>query len=282
MNLKTGWVAAVFPGIALIAYLGFRSLDHEQDYAHIDGRIFGTHYRVTYLKGPGVDAVHPAIEAELQRIDQMASTWKDDSELMRYQRSPDPDAFALSPDLAWLLRRSDQLKEETGGAFDIRYQPGQIDLSAIAKGFAVDCIVARLTEDLGITSCLVDIGGEIKVHGPGPKGEKWKLGVYLPGSGDRPQQPEFHLRDTSIATSGTTFKHDHLINPEHGKPAKTGLLCVSVIHPSSTTADALATALYVMGSEKGMAWARENRVHAIFFKTDGQVLENVREPSIAP
>ena len=82
------------------------------------------------------------------------------------------------------------------------------------------------------------------------------------------------LHDTSVATSGAYFKGEHIFDPATGKPVDHGdLLSASVVHPSNTTADALATALYVMGPERGLAWAEENGVRVIFLLKDGTRLE---------
>lgn len=259
--------------IGLLGWIVFRTLAGPADYAKFDGRIYGTHYRITYLKGPDVATVQAAVMDELDRIDQMASNWIDDSEIMRYQRSPDRENFPLSQELATLLDRAEQIKTQTGGAFDVAYKPGEIDLSAIAKGYAVDRITDLLTEDFAIASCMVDIGGEIKVRGPSPRGDHWAIGVYAATEEKDFRLPEVHLRDSSIATSGTSFHGKPLIDPASGRTAESALVSVSVIHPSNTTADALATALFVMGPEKGLSWAQKHGVQAKFVLADGRILQ---------
>ena len=246
-------------------------------YTSFDGEIFATHYRITYRGGPDVATVREAVEQELKRIDAMASTWRDDSELMRYNRSETPDRFALSPELAGLLDRAKQIEAQTGGAFSRRPDGGQIDLSGIAKGYAVDRVVELLDRAFGITNGLVDIGGEVRARGDGPKGRGWRVGLYVPkGMPDTAApKPKLQLRDTSIATSGAYFKGDHIIDPATGEPVVNELVSASVIHPSNTTADALATALYVMGPQRGLQWAEENAIHAIFLLKDGTRREHV-------
>lgn len=241
----------------------------------IEGEIFGTHYRITYQGDQTLYEVQRTVQKELERIDWIASSWKPESELMLYNRAEDKQAFELSPELEWLLLRSAKIKQWTGGAFDIYYDGKQADLSGIAKGYAVDRIDQLLAEQFGIESCLVDIGGEIKVRGPGPKAAHWKVGIYLPAPSNPKgiETPTLNLRDTSIATSGTTFKGHHLINPKTGEAPGDSVLSVSVIHPSNTTADALATALYIMGADQGLAWAREHKIHAIYLLEDGTLRE---------
>lgn len=122
---------------------------------------------------------------------------------------------------------------------------------------------------------MVDIGGEVKVRGPGPKGDAWSIGVYVPtGFGQKGLKlPKIRLRDSSIATSGNTFKAGHLIDPVSKKSARTGLLSVSVVHPSNATADAFATALFVMGPDQGLKWAEAHQVRALFVLSDGSIRE---------
>lgn len=255
---------------------GCKSRTGADPFHQVAGSIFGTHYRVTYQGKLLPEQVQAVIRRELERIDWIASTWKPESELMRYNRATDKQAFDLSPELAFLLRRSEEIRQWTGGAFDIGFAGGQLDLSGIAKGYAVDRISELLGEQFGITSSLVDIGGEIKVCGPGPKGDSWRVGIYAPSTGGQPapKTPALLLRDTSIATSGTTFRGHHLIDPASGEPANPPLLCVSVIHPSNTTADALATALFVMGPEKGIEWAEQHQVRVLYLMLDGTLREH--------
>lgn len=268
------WLAAL---MAVVWLAGCRPGAQQDPCTHLEGEIFGTQYRISYLGDAEAGDVWRRVRSELHRIDWIASTWKPDSELMRYNRATDKQAFELSPDLAFLLRRSEEIRQWTGGAFDIGFAGGQLDLSAIAKGYAVDRISELLAVDFGISSSLVEIGGEVRVHGPGPRGDHWRVGIYAPAGSGRPvpETPVLALRDTSVATSGTTFKGHHLIDPARGEPAMPPLLCVSVIHPSNTTADALATALFVMGPEKGLRWARQHGVRVLFLLQDGTLRQHI-------
>lgn len=240
-------------------------------YTHLTGEAFATPYHIAYFDGLDADAdtVQRAVDAELERIDAMASTWRDDSELMRYNRAEDPEQFELSPELAELIEQARQIEAQTHGAFSLRPDGGAIDLSGIAKGYAVDRVVDLLQNKFGVTDCLVEIGGEVKAIGDGPKGDGWHVGLYLPMTVSDIDVPVLHLRDTSVATSGAYFKGDHILDPATSQPVQNDLLSASVVHPSNTTADALATALFVMGSERGLAWAKANGVRVIFLLKDG-------------
>ncbi|MGB2265977.1 MAG: FAD:protein FMN transferase [Akkermansiaceae bacterium] len=247
-------------------------------YDSFRGSIFGTHYQVQYHGHPqvglDVDAIQEQVEKKLQRIDQIASTWRPGSEISRYNRAADKNTFPLSPELKELIMRSEEIKESTGGAFDIHFKGNGIDVSAIAKGYAVDRIADYLRDDLGIEHFLVDIGGEIRARGNNVKAEPWQIGIYIPPSHAQIKGLRVALKNTSMATSGQYFKESHIRNAATDHAADNDLLSCSVIHPSNATADALATALYVMGAEAGLAWANENKIKAIFIKNDGTIVRS--------
>lgn len=137
-----------------------------------------------------------------------------------------------------------------------------VDLSAIAKGFAVDEL-ARLLGDQGIQSYLVEIGGELRARGAKPGGKPWRVAIEQPLTDARTVQGIVVLRDSAIATSGDYRNfvendgktYSHTINPRSGRPIDHGLASVSVITASAMRADALATAIMVMGPQEGYALA---------------------------
>lgn len=251
---------------------------YETRYETLEGEIFATHYRVTYAASASLDfspqAIQAAIDEELERIDWMASSWKEASELSRYNRAEDKEAFTLSEDLAWLLARSREIQQLTDGAFNIEFEQGTLNLSAIAKGYAVDQIADYLGVALGIDSFLVNIGGDVKAQGVNPEGALWRVGIFIPPGNASNTPPRIDLKDSSISTSGAYFKVNHIIDPAAGDPIINALFSVSVITPSNTTADALATALYVMGLDQGMDWARRHQIEAIFVLNDGSILHS--------
>ena len=266
--------------VSLGVFLFLKSPGQQSTYQSFDGSIFGTRYQVQYRKHPQLsldaEAIKQQVENELQHIDQTASTWKPDSEISRYNRAVSKDAFQLSDELREIMTLSEQLKVSTGGAFDIHHQGEEIDVSAIAKGYAVDRIADYLHDDLDIQDFLVEIGGEVKARGNNAKAQPWIIAIYIPPSHAHIVGPRVTLKNTSIATSGLYFKENHIKNAETGHALGHDLLSCSVIHPSNATADALATALYVMGAEAGLAWANENEVKAIFIKNDGTVMESTK------
>ncbi|MEM9108960.1 MAG: FAD:protein FMN transferase [Planctomycetota bacterium] len=263
---------------ALLGFFAWYISQPDPDaYTRFQGEAFATPYRVMYRGGVGRNAVRDAVEAELARIDAMASTWREDSELMRYNRAGDPEGFELSVELAELIEHAKRIEAETGGAFSPRPGGKQLDLSGIAKGYAVDRVVELLQAEFDIVDCLIDIGGEVKALGNGPKGVGWHVGLYSPSQLVPDKLPVLILRDTSAATSGAYFKGDHILDPATGKPVVNDLVSASVVHPSNATADALATALYVMGSERGLAWAEDKGIHAVLLLKDGTRLEHELE-----
>ena len=153
-----------------------------------------------------------------------------------------------------------------------------VDLSAIAKGFAVD-EVARLLDDRGIASYLVEIGGELRARGAKPDGSPWKVAIEQPSSGERSVQAVIALRDRAIATSGDYrnfmeqdgIRYSHTINPRSGRPITHGLASVSVIADSTMRADALATAIMVLGPDDGyrLSLEQEFAVQLIVRSADG-------------
>lgn len=136
-----------------------------------------------------------------------------------------------------------------------------LDLASIAKGYGVDQVAALLGE-LEFTNYLVEIGGEIYAAGVRSDGKAWRIGINQPSSNAASDAvyAVAALRDKAMATSGDyrNFYHlagrtiSHIIDPKTGYPVQNGVVSASVIADSCTLADGLATALMVMGPEKGL------------------------------
>jgi len=146
-----------------------------------------------------------------------------------------------------------------------------VDLSTTAKGYGVD-VIAELIESNGFTNYLVEIGGEMRLRGFKHTGELWAIAIEKPLTNERSVQQVIIPKDNAVATSGDYriyFEADgqrfsHIIDPATGKPIVHKLVSVTVIHPSSMTADGLSTSLMVMGMEQGMAFAVKNDLAALF------------------
>ena len=156
MNDGHRWIACLVAAVMLCGLAWLVIWPTGGDFVHFTGRAFATTYKITYAHSPDVGAVQCAVQEELDRIDAVASTWRDDSELMRYNRAADPDTFKLSQELAGLIERAQQIEAQTGGAFSLRPDGRDLDLSAIAKGYAVDRVAelaARLGRGTHATAC---------------------------------------------------------------------------------------------------------------------------------
>ena len=156
-----------------------------------------------------------------------------------------------------------------------------VDLSTIAKGYGVD-LVAEFIEANGINNYLVEIGGEMRLKGFKHTGELWHVAIEKPLSTERSVHQLIIPKDNAVATSGDYriyFEADgqrfsHIIDPETGKPINHKLVSVTVIHPSSMTADGLSTAMMVMGEERALAFAEEHDLAVyIIAKTDHGFVE---------
>ncbi len=165
----------------------------------------------------------------------------------------------------------------------------EISMSAIAKGYGID-VVAEHLEYLGLTNYMVEIGGEIRVSGTKPDGQMWTIAIEEPTAGERAIHRVMQLANMSVATSGdyrifyeldgTTYSH--LIHPKTGYPIEQDLVSVTVLHPSAMTADGLATAIIVMGTEKAKAFAAEHNLPVYLISQTPDGLETYASDAFAP
>jgi FAD:protein FMN transferase len=150
--------------------------------------------------------------------------------------------------------------------------PGvHLDLSAIAKGFAADRMGAYLDEQ-GVSNYLIDIGGELRAGGHNDDDSAWRVAIERPEPGARAIQRVVNVSNRAIATSGdyrNFFETDgtrfsHTIDPRTGRPVDQPLASVTVVHERTMTADAMATALLVLGADEGYELAQESGIAAHF------------------
>jgi thiamine biosynthesis lipoprotein len=186
------------------------------------------------------------------------------------------------------------------------WQPGgvSVDLSGVAKGYGVDHVVALLRR-LGHVHALVEVGGELRGVGAKPSGEPWWVeleasadaGASADGGGILPSATggTMHclprtlvaLHGLAVATSGDYLRYvevdgerfSHTIDPRTGFPVPLRLASVTVLHPECMVADALATALTVLGEKEGPAWAGRNGLAARFVLRDGGGWQEVVTPA---
>jgi len=174
----------------------------------------------------------------------------------------------------------------------------QIDLSAVAKGYAVDQ-VGTVLESCGIKSYMVEIGGETKTKGTKKGGKPWVIGIQEPRISEKTALAPLicemvNLHDNAMATSGDYFnskefggkRYSHIIDPKTGRPTEAAfdeqdseesLGSVSVIAPTCAEADALATGLFVLGVEKGLALANEKNIPVLYLVRTSNAEEPFRK-----
>ncbi|MDP6190547.1 MAG: FAD:protein FMN transferase [Gammaproteobacteria bacterium] len=146
-----------------------------------------------------------------------------------------------------------------------------IDLSAIAKGYAVDR-VAQWLQARGIAHFMVEIGGEIRTRGTKLEGQPWRIAIESPGQQARSVFEVVRVEDRALATSGNYrnyyeengIRYAHTLDPKSLQPVRHKLASVTVMTDNAAEADALATALMVLGEDQGVAWAALHKVPAYF------------------
>jgi len=146
-----------------------------------------------------------------------------------------------------------------------------LDLSAIAKGYAVDK-VGLLLDSKGIAGYMIEIGGELRLKGLNIKKKPWRIAVEKPTADQRMIQKVLPLTDISLATSGDYrnffevegVRFSHTIDPRTGKPITHKLASITILSDTTMKADALATALMVLGAEQGYQLAEKENIAALF------------------
>lgn len=157
--------------------------------------------------------------------------------------------------------------------------PGQaIDLGGIAKGYAAD-EVKRILLDGGIKTALINLGGNIIAVGRNHENMPWKIGIQNPMAVRGTYVGVLSAENVSVVTSGSNERFfvkngvrcHHIINPKTGIPAQSGLLSATIVAENSTLADALSTAAFVLGMEKGLDLIKKYGAEAIFATDDFKV-----------
>ncbi len=155
-----------------------------------------------------------------------------------------------------------------------------VDLGGIAKGYAADALRASLLR-AGVDSGLVDLGGNILVFGSSPKGSRWHIGVQDPLKPRGRVMGVVELAEGAVVTSGIYERffekggkrYHHILDPATGRPARSGLLAVTVVSVEALDGDALSTALFVMGVDLGMELVKRlEDVEALFVTDEGRVI----------
>jgi thiamine biosynthesis lipoprotein len=310
---------------------------HRAETVTLTGLTMGTSFHLTVpAAAAGDTSLLPAIQDRLDALEDQMSTYRESSEISRFNQSREAGPFPVSAEFAEVVRRAAEVSELSGGALDItvaplvrlwaadraivpsdaevadalrhigyrkvevraeggagalvKSDPGtQIDVSAVAKGYAVD-EVTRLLDARGIGAYVVEIGGELRTRGTRPDGAPWKIGIEAPTPESRSVYTTVSMRDQAMATSGDyrNFftapdgrRYSHLIEPRTGRPVDHHLASVTVVAPDCTAADAWATALLVLGPDEGFAVAESQGLAVLFLVAEVHDGESDGEASFA-
>ena len=248
------------------------------------------------LWGPGSGDALRAVEAMIVETEQKWSAHREDTFISALNRCEPVD----EP----LVDRVLQMWERTGGAFDPRLSAlvqlwgfteetpsvptdAQIeearrqklwDLGGAVKGYA-GLQAADYLQTTGVTHGILNLGGNVQTYGDKPDGTPWSIAIQNPAGGD-PLGVVSVVGTMAVVTSGDYqryFEHDgiryhHVLDPETGKPARSGVTSVTVICRDGLTADCLSTALFVLGLERGSAlWRGSDDFEAVFVLESGKI-----------
>lgn len=156
-----------------------------------------------------------------------------------------------------------------------------LDLGAITKGYAADR-AAEIFKKHNIKSALVDLGGNIYAVGKKTDGSKWKIGIQAPFKKRGEYFKLYPAEDTSIVTSGAYERYfeingkiyHHILDPKTGYPAQSGIQSATVVCKNSVLADALSTAVYVLGKEESKSLTDIfDGIHIIILTDSGEIIE---------
>lgn len=164
-----------------------------------------------------------------------------------------------------------------------------VDVDAIAPGYAADVLSERLAA-LGHPAHLVEVGGELVARGLRPDGTPWRVGIERPVAERGVVEQVIAVTDVAIATSGDYrdyfeqdgVRYSHTLDPLTGRPVRHALASATVLAPSGMAADTYATAIMVLGPERGMAYADEHDLGVYLLLREGSGFREVYNERFRP
>ena len=302
----------------------------------IQGRTMGTTYQVKVVTGhsQSISGLKEKIDTRLEEINQSMSTYKEDSEISRFNASQQMGtAFKISNDFYQVMKTAQTIYQQSGGAWDGTVNPlvdlwgfgraGRkttvpqqkdisellpdigfknieivasgylvkkrptvtLDLSSIAKGYGVDQL-ADVVRKEGYQNYLVEIGGEVFASGYRKDGKLWRIGINRPkiDAAFDDVYKVINLHNKAFATSGDYrnffvvdgIRYSHIIDPRTGYPVSNGVVSATIISETCIFADGLATAIMVMGADRGLDLI--NRLEG----TEGLIIVEKQDGSLVP
>lgn len=156
----------------------------------------------------------------------------------------------------------------------------QLDLGAVGKGIALDSIAEILEQRTGISGAVISVGGSILTYGVKDDGSSWKVGIVDPFDTADYLGTLSLSGQWCISTSGDYeryvevdgVRYHHILNPHTGEPADSGVRSVTILSKSGLYSDALSTACFVLGVEKGLELAEHFEAEALFVDTNGEIV----------
>lgn len=288
-------ILALFLCCVLLTSCTGKDTKHERTIFSMDTQIELAVY------GSGGEKMLDKAEEEIERINEKYSV----ANLEKSVLAQDEETVAL-------IEAAGKIKKNTNGAFDINIAPVMriwgfyseefgvknhrvptqseinealgaasegvyFDFGGIAKGYCADKL-SWLLRNEGVESAVLSLGGNVALIGSKPDGNPWTVGIKSPF--DDGLYATVKVQDTMVVTSGDYVRYfeengkryHHIINPATGYPAESDLTSVTVISNSGATADALSTALFVMGKDKAIEYWRNNgEFELILITKDGMI-----------
>ncbi|MEV7974618.1 FAD:protein FMN transferase [Streptomyces sp. NPDC086519] len=209
------------------------------------------------VRGEDPAAVRAALDeavAALHRVDEVFSTYREDSQVSRLARE-EIGVAECDPEVAEVLELAAEAERVSDGWFSTRYR-GRLDPTGIVKGWSVERAALSLRRVAGVSGVSVNGGGDVQMFGAPEPARAWRVGIADPlrPGGLAAVISAAGVDELAVATSGTAERGAHIVDPRTGKSAVTDLVAVTVVGPRLTWVDCWATAAFAMGSRAGLAW----------------------------